>query len=128
MGEYNIYNTDVLPVQLSSDRKSIVISSSANKTNPNQYYSPETMDEVYARFGYMYYVNGEFQKSVDSFAELFKIDQTNAPAYLYASYASEYLYKNTGNEKYLKQAKEYAKKAYSLDSKNKYIKEQVELL
>ena len=128
MGEYNIYNSEVLPVQLSSDRKSIVISAPAEKQSNSQYYNPETMDELYARLGYMYYVNGEFQKSVDYFGELFKIDQTNAPAYLYASYASEYLYKNTNNSKYLKQAKEYAQKAYSLDSKNKYIKEQVDAL
>ena len=128
MGEYNIYNSDVLPVQLSSDRKSIVISSSVSKQGGNNYYNPETMPEVYARFGYMYYVNGEFEKSVEYFNELFKIDQTNASAYLYASYASEYLYKNTGDSKFLNQAKEFAKRAYSLDSKNKYIKEQVEAL
>ena len=128
MGEYEIYNSEVLPVQLSSDRKSIVITSSANKHSGNNYYSPETMPEVYARFGYMYYVNGEFEKSIEYFNNLFKIDQTNAPAYLYASYASEYLYKNTGDSKFLNQAKEFANKAYSLDSKNKYIKEQVEAL
>ena len=127
MGEYDIYNSEVLPVQLSSDRKSIVICA-PEKRNTNNYYNPETMPEVYARFGYMYYVNGEFEKSVEYFNELFKIDQTNAPAYLYASYASEYLYKNTGDSKFLNQAKEFANKAYSLDSKNKYIKEQVEAL
>ena len=128
MGEYNIYNSDVLPVQLSSDRKSIVISAPSEKLEANKYYSPETMDELYARFGYMYYVNGEFNKSLQYFGELFKIDQTNAPAYLYASYASEYLYKLSNNDKYKKLAKEYAQKAYTLDSKNKYIKEQVDAL
>jgi len=125
IGEYNIYNSEVLPVKLSSDRKSIVISAAKEKLGSNNYYNPETMDEVYARFGYMYYVNGEFEKSLEYFGELFKLDQTNAPAYLYASYASEYLYKNTGNKKYLNLAKEYANKAQSLDSKNKYIKEQI---
>jgi len=128
MGKYNIYKSEVLPVQLSSDRKSIVINAPQNKLNPNQYYSPETMEEVYARFGYMCYVNGEFEKSVKYFDELFALDQTNAPAYLYASYASECLYKKTGNPKYLTLAKDYAAKAQSLDSKNKYIKEQVESL
>ena len=128
MGEYNIYNSEVLPVQLSSDRKSMVISAPSEKLNAAKYYSPETMEEVYARFGYMYYVNGEFNKSIQYFNELFKIDQTNAPAYLYASYASECMYKLYGKEKYLSQAKEYAQKAYSLDSKNKYIKEQVDAL
>jgi len=128
MGEYNIYNSDVLPVQLSSDRKSIVISAPKEKLTSKEYYSPETMDEVYARFGYMYYVNGEFEKSLEYFGELFKLDQTNAPAYLYASYASEYLYKNTENNKYLKLAKEYVNKAQKLDPDNTYIKEQAEAL
>ena len=128
MGKANIYNSEPLPARLSSDRKSMVISAPVDKLDSSKYYSPETMDEIYARFGYMYYKNGEFAKSVNSFEELFKIDQTNAPAYLYASYACEYLYKNLGDKKYLSKAKEYAQKAYSLDSKNKYIKEQVDAL
>ncbi len=127
-GEYNIYNSEVLPVKLSSDRKSIVISVPQNKLQPNKYYAPETMNELYARLGYMYYKNGQFEKSLEYFGELFKIDSNNASAYLYASYAGEYLYKNTGNAKYLNLAKDYAKKAYSLDSTNKYMKEQVDNL
>jgi predicted Zn-dependent protease len=128
IGKANIYNSEPMPVRLSSDRKSMVISAPVEKLNPNQYYSPETMEELYARFGYMYYVNGEFNKSLQYFGELFKIDQTNAAAYLYASYAGEYMYKLSNSDKYMKLAKEYAKKAYSLDSKNKYIKEQVDAL
>ena len=128
MGEYNIYNSEVLPVTLSSDRKSIVISAPKNKYNPDQYYAPETMEELYSRLGYMYYKNGEFAKSLKYFEELFKIDTTNAPAYLYASYAGEYLYRITGESKYMKLAKEYAQKAYNLEPKNKYIKEQADSL
>ena len=128
MGRVRIYNSNVLSARLSSDRKSMVISAPVEKLNADKYYAPETMDELYARLGYMCYLNREFEKSVKYFDELFKIDQTNAPAYLYASYASEYLYKNTNDNKYLKLAKEYAQKAYSLDSKNKYIKEQVDSL
>ena len=128
MGEYNIYNSEVLPVQLSSDRKSIVISVPQNKLEQNKYYNPESMSELYARLGYMSYKNGQFSKSLEYFGELFKIDKNNASAYLYASYAGEYLYKNTGDNKYLNLAKDYARKAYSLDSANKYFKEQVESL
>lgn len=128
MGKYNIYNSEVLPVKLSSDRKSIVISASQNKYNPNQYYAPESMPELYARLGYMYYKNCQFEKSLQYFNQLFKIDNTNSSAYLYASYACEYLYKNTGSKKYLTQAKDFAKQAYKLDSDNKYIKEQVDSL
>ena len=128
MGKYNIYNSEVMPAALSSDRKSMVISAPKSKYNPNQYYAPETMNELYARLGYMYYKNGEFVKSLEYFGELFKIDNTNAPAYLYASYSAEYLYKSTNNAKYLALAKDYAAKALSLDSKNKYMKEQVDNL
>ncbi len=128
MGKYNIYNSEVLPVKLSSDRKSITISVPKNKLNPDKYYAPETMEELYLRLGYMYYKNEQFDKSLDYFDELFKIDQTNAPAYLYASYAAEYQYNNTKDSKYIKLAKDYAQKAYSLDSKNKYIKKQVDSL
>ena len=128
MGEYNIYNSEVLPAALSSDRKSMVISAPKSKYNPDKYYAPESMNELYARLGYMYYKNGEFVKSLEYFGELFKIDNTNAPAYLYASYSAEYLYKSTNSAKYLTLAKEYANKALSLDSKNKYMKEQVDNL
>lgn len=125
IGKYNIYNSEVLPVKLSSDRKSIVISSISPATS-DQAYRPETMDELYARLGYKSYVNGEFDKSIEYFEELFEINTSNAPAYLYASYASEALYKQNGKEKYLQSAKEYAKKAKQLDSTNKYINEQFE--
>ena len=128
IGKVNIYNSEPMPARLSSDRRSMVISAPLEKLNAKSYYAPETMEEVYARFGYMYYINGEFSKSINSFEELFKLDKTNAPAYLYASYASEYLYKQTNDSKYLKQAKEFAQKAQSLDSKNNYIKEQVNSL
>lgn len=125
IGKYNIYNSEVIPVQLSSDRNSMIITPPQSKLNPDKFYTPEKMNELFARLGYMYYVNGEFEKSLQYFGELFKIEQTNAPAYLYASYASEYLYKKTGNSKYLNLAKEYALTASNIDSKNKYIKEQV---
>ena len=128
MGRYNIYESNVMPVKLSSDRKSMVISAPTNKLDPNRYYSPETPEEIYARLGYMCYKNGEFEKSLGYFDNLFKTDKKNASAYLYASYASEYLYKNTGNSKYLKLAKSYAEQAKKLDGNNKYINEQIESL
>ena len=128
IGKYNIYNSDVLPAKLSSDRRSVVISSSPRNQNPSGYYRPETMEQLYARFGYRYYVNGEFSKSLQYFEKLFAIDHSNMPAYLYASYASEALYKNTGNSKYLNKAKEYANYAQTLEPNNKYVKEQIEAL
>lgn len=128
VGKQNIYNSDVLKVRLSSDRASMVISASKDSNNDNEYFNLETMDEVFLRLGYMNYKNGRFAKSVKYFGKFFELNQKNAPAYLYASYASEYLYKNTSDSKYLDLAKEYAKKAYDLDRQNKYIKEQIDAL
>lgn len=128
LGKYNIYNSDVLNVNQSSDRKSIVISGNPRRLNSGEYYRPETPEQVYLRCAYKYYVNGRFAKSVEYFDELFKIDSSNAIAYLYASYANEALYKNTGKKKYLENAKMYAQKAKTIQPENKYILEQIDLL
>ena len=127
-GKYNIYNSDVLEVNQSSDRKSIVINGNPRRLNSGEYYHPETPAQIYARCAYKYYVNGQFAKAVEYFEELFKIDSSNAPAYLYASYANEALYKNVGKKAYLNNAKMYAEKAKSLWPDNKYILEQVDSL
>lgn len=128
LGKYNIYNSEVLSARLSSDRKSMVISASVSKPGIQNYYAPETMEEVFLRLAYMSYINGEFVKSLHYFDDLFNQNRSNAIAYLYASYASECMYKNTGDEKYLKLAKDYIQNAHNLDSNNIYIKEQVDAL
>ena len=127
-GRYNIYNTNILRVTPSSDRKSIVIASSGSNVNTGQFYHPETTEEMFLRFGYMSYKNREFERALDYFKNLFSINQTNAPAYLYASYAAEELYKQNQNKKFLELSKEYAQKALGLDPNNKYIREQAEAL
>ena len=128
IGKNNIYHSSVMPVQLSSDRKSIVINSVSDKKNVDNYYKPETADDVYLRFAYKYYINGEFNKSVKYFKKYFKTNTKNAAAYLYASYAYYQLFRTKKSERNLENAKLYANKAYLLDSKNKYIEEQYKLL
>ena len=46
--------------------------------------------------------------------------------YLYESYANEYLYRENGDKKYLKRAKNAIILSNSLEADNKYIKEQLE--
>lgn len=127
-GKANIYNSEVLSVKISSDRASITICGNPNRIKRHEFYKPETPAQVYARSAYKAYTNGNFHKSAEYFDEMFKLDTTNAPAYLYASYANEYLYKNTGDKRALEKAKLYAKTALNLDPQNKYMKEQVEAL
>ena len=123
-GKYNIYNTDVLKITPSSDRKSIIISPSIDRRGNTQYYHPETSEEMNIRFAYTCYLNGEFEKSLDYFEKYFSMNSSNAGAYLYASYASEELYKQTQKSSDLEKAKEYIQKAYQLNNSNKYILEQ----
>lgn len=128
VGEYNIYNTPVLDVTASSDRRSIVISPSDTKSKPSDFYRPETNEELYTRFGYTAYINGEFEKSLEYFNKLFEIGTKNETAYLYASYSANELYKQKGDKKYKKLAKDYIETAQRLDNKNKYIKNQANSL
>lgn len=123
-GKYNIYNTDVLKITPSSDRKSIIISPTIDRTNSSQYYHPETSEEINIRFAYTCYLNGEFEKSLSYFEQYFTNNKTNAGAYLYASYAAEELYKQSQKSSYLNKSREYINRAYELNSKNKYIQEQ----
>ncbi|MBP3821119.1 M48 family metallopeptidase [bacterium] len=123
IGEFNIYNSAVLPVKLSSDRKSIVINSLGNSPSES-YYRPETMEDLYLRFAYKYYINREFRKSDEYFNKYFDLNGSNPFAYLYASYNADAIYVLTKNKSYLQKSKDYINKAYRLDNKNKYIKEQ----
>jgi len=127
-GKYNICNTPVLNVSASSDRSSIIISAPVDRTNTKQYYHTETQEEMLLRFGYMSYLNSDFAKSIDYFEKYFSLNNTNAPAYLYASYAAEEEYKRTNNNNYLKKAKQFIEQAQKIDSTNKYIREQAEAL
>ena len=127
-GEYNIYNTEVLKVTPSSDRRSIVISPEINRNSKTQYYHPETAEEMNIRFAYTCYLNGEFEKSLRYFEKYFAMNNSNAGAYLYASYAAEEYYKQTEKTDYLNKSRDYAQKAYQLNSANEYIKEQYESL
>ena len=56
------------------------------------------------------------------------MNNNNAAAYLYASYAADEQYKKTQQDKYKNIAVEYITKAKELDPKNKYIKEQAKAL
>lgn len=123
-GKYNIYNTNVLKVTPSSDRRSIVISPAIDRSDTTQYYHPETAEEMSLRFAYTCYLNGEFEKSLDYFEKYFSINTTNAGAYLYASYAAEELYKSTNKNSYLQKSKDFAQNAYNLNPSDEYIQEQ----
>lgn len=119
-GRYNIYNSPVLKCQKSSDRKSIIILRDTSKP-VNEYNATESVTDVYKRYGYMAYLNGEFKDAVNYFKKVLNEDRSDFAVYLYISYAYEYL-----GEKDL--AKEFAQYAQNLAPDNKYVKEQIENL
>lgn len=123
-GRYNIYTSSVLECLKSSERHSLTIARGGKKSKAES-YQPETLEQLYLRFGYKSYLNGEFEKSIEYFQNYLALNKSNYAVYLYISYAYEYLYKESGKEKYLESAKEFAGYAKTLESDNKYVKEQI---
>ncbi len=123
-GRYNIYNSEVLSCEKSSHRNSISINR-GDLRSKNSYYHPEDAEQIYLRFGYKSYVNGEFKDAIKYFNDYLKINKGNYAVYLYTSYAYEALYKQNQNEKDLESAKEFAKYASQLKPNDKYVKEQI---
>ena len=126
-GRYNIYNSNVLPCTKSSDRTSIIISRGPEK-DKDSYYRPESVSEMLLRYAYKSYKNCDFKRAEKYFNKLISKNESNPAAYLYLSYTYEYLYKQTGKDKYLEKAKKTAEKGLLLKPDDKYLKEQVEAL
>ena len=126
-GVYNLYNSEVLKPRLSSDRKSLIIEKSESKAKEESYCA-ETPVDLYTRYAYKSYLNGDFKKAEEYFGKLLELSKNNPVAYLYFSYTEEYLYKKTGKKKYLENAKAFASYAQKLDPENKFINEQVDSL
>lgn len=123
-GEYNIYKSEVLSCDKSSNRNSIVISAGKSKAK-SAYYQPESLEQLYLRLGYKSYVNGEFKDANKYFEKYLKLNNGNYAVHLYMSYVNEALYKKTNKDKYLNEAKLFADNAKKLAPENKYVKEQI---
>lgn len=122
-GEYNIYNSDVLKCEKSSNRNSLIIA--RGKKNVNGGYSFESLEDMYLRYAYKSYLNNDFRDAIKYFKNYLGYNKGNYAVYLYLSYTYEYLYKQTGRNKYLDLAKEYVDYAKKLSPENSYVKEQV---
>lgn len=122
-GLYNIYNSNVLKCEKSSNRNSIII-----ERGNNGNYQDESYEDINLRYGYKAYLNGEYKDSVKYFQNYLNINKGNYVVYLYTSYAYEALYKQTGNQKCLEKSKEFAQYASQLKPNDKYVKEQISAL
>lgn len=120
-GKYNIYNSKVLLCKKSSDRVSIVIS---KDDSVKRFYSPETLEQKLTRLAYVSYTKGDMKNAAKYFEKLTEISNDYVP-YLYLSYAYEYLYKETKDKAYANKSENAVKKAYNLNSSDKYVQEQM---
>ena len=119
-GKSNIIDSEVLQCKKSSDRVSIIIN---QNPNAQKTYQPETLDQKITRIAYSYYRNCEMEKAIKYFKKLDNLDK-NYIAQLYISYAEEYLYTQTKQEKYLKSALNSITKAQEINPTDKYVNEQ----
>lgn len=123
-GIQNMYDSEVLLCEKSSNRNSVVLTR-GKRNNQDGYYKSESPQEMYLRYGYNSYINGDFKDAIKYFKEYLKLDKGNFAVHLYLSYAYEYLYKQNSSENDLKSAKEFAGYAKNLAPNNEYVKKQV---
>ncbi len=123
-GRKNIFDSDVLPCKKSSDRVSIILSKSEKNKN---FYQPEDVELRLKRIAYMNYLSGNMENAVKYFGQLAELTSDYVP-YLYLSYANEYMYKQTNNSKYLKNAIAAIEMANQLNSADANVKKQLDCL
>ena len=121
-GKQNLVKSDVLKCQKSSNRKVIVILR-GNKNGSETYIAEKNVD-IFKRKAYHSYLNKDMKQASKYLKKWVELDEKNIVPYLYLSYIQEYLYKQTNKENFLKKAHEYIDIAFSIDKKNKYVKEQ----
>ncbi len=109
IGRENIYNGEVLPCKMGSDRVSVIIPK-AKKAKAS--YQLETPEERIIRMAYVTYKKGYLGSAKNYFKKWIELDKGNYVPYLYMSYANEVSYEVLKNSKYLRLAKKAAKKAY----------------
>ena len=120
-GILNIYNSSVIPCKKSSDRVSIILEKSNTKT---EFYETEELEDKLLRLAYISYKNGNMETASKYFNKLTDISD-NFAYYLYDSYANEYLYKTTNENKYLKRANKAIETAQSISPDNEHVKKQI---
>lgn len=121
-GERNIYNSGVLSVKKSSDKKSVVISKFADNNKVS--YSPKTKKDKMLEIAYKSYLNRDMKASERHFTEVFNKYPTDYIAPLYLSYIYEYNFFTDKDKKTLKTAAHWAKIAGKLNPADRNVSKQ----
>ncbi len=125
-GEKNLYEKPVMKLKRSSDKKTIVLV--PEKSRGSVHYSPVTEQQKIIYKAYSSYLNDDMTQSAKLFEQAYKADKKNYIPCLYLSYINEYNYKKYRDEKNLKQAVKWAKRAYRKHNTDKYtIKQKIEV-
>lgn len=124
-GKFNLYNSKVLAVKKTTDKKALVLSRDENITK-TKYYS-ETQDSKLSKKGYIDYKNDELESAQSNFTKAFKINSSDYVSALYLSYINECLYNKNHDKKTLKKAKYWANKAYKIEQNKNTTKQKEDL-
>ena len=73
-GIQNMYDSEVLLCEKSSNRNSVVLTR-GKRNNQDGYYKSESPREMYLRYGYNSYINGDFKDAIKYFKEYLKLDK-----------------------------------------------------
>ncbi len=121
-GEKNLYEKPILTLKRSSDKKTIVLVSNKNRGFVNYFKDTPQQQIIYK--AYSAYLNDDMKTSAQLFEQAYKTDKKNYIPCLYLSYIYEYNYKLNKDEKSLKQAKQWANRAYRKNNTDKYTLKQ----
>lgn len=121
-GKSNIYNSKPLICKISSDNRSIILTSQG--ANKNGHYKQETTEDLLKRIGYVEYKNGNMKNAIKYFSKWADMSNSYIP-HLYLSYSYENLYKQTNKPKFLEKAQEEAKLANTITPNEKNVTQQI---
>lgn len=121
-GERNIYNSSVLNVRKSSDKKSVVMSKLTNNNKVS--YQPKTKKDKMLELAYKSYLNRDMKTSEKYFTKVFDKYPSDYIAPLYLSYIYEYNFYIDNDKKNLKTAAHWCKTANKIKPDNKNVLKQ----
>ena len=121
-GKYNIYNSEVLDLKKSTDKKTLVLTDKSKGQKSK--YTPEPPDEKLVRKAYFHYKNNDFKNAANLFEKAYKFNKKNYLPPLFLSYINEYEFNLNKNKRNLKAARKWIKRALKYNSEDINVKKQ----
>ncbi len=121
-GQNNIYNSKVINVKKSSDKKTFILE--AQKEFKHFSYVAEPQDLKLIERAYSQYKEKDFINAQTNFKEAYSINKTNYIPALYLSYIDEYNYYKLHDRKLIKKSYHWVKRAKKIKPNDKNVLKQ----